>query len=79
MLSFAAYSEGKLADEVNLSGAYLVGSDDIPLRADITFAKGIISCKKRAHGPAGLALLWDVPGVGSILLEPIRVPEGDRP
>lgn len=79
MLSFAAYSEGKLADKVNLSGAYLVGSDDIPLRADITFAKGIISCKKRAAGPAGLALLWEVSGVGSILLETIRVQERDRP
>ena len=79
MLSFAAYSEGKLADTVNLSGAYLIGSDDIPLRADITFAKGIISCNKRAAGPAGLALLWEVPGVGSILLETIRVQEREKP
>ncbi len=79
MLSFAIYSNGQLAERVNLNGAYLIGSDDVPLRAEITFHEGIITCKKRAAGPAGLALLWDVPEVGSILLETIRVQERDRP
>jgi len=79
MLSFAVYSNGKPADHVNLSGSYVVGSDEVPLRADIASQNGIISCKKRAAGPAGLAMLWDVPGTGRILLETIRVQEREKP
>ena len=79
MLSFALYLNGKPAERVNLAGAYVVGSDDIPLRAEITFRDGIITCKKRAAGPAGLALLWPLPGVGTIMLETVRLLERDEP
>lgn len=79
MLSFAVYSNGQPAERVNLSGAYVVGTDDVPLRAEISFKEGVIYCKKRAAGPAGLALVWPMPDVGSILLETIRVPERERP
>lgn len=79
MLSFTVYINGKPADRVDLSGAYVVGSDDVPLRAEITFKNGVIMCKKRAAGPAGLALLWDVPGVGRVLLETSRVLERKQP
>lgn len=78
MLSFTVYDNGQLAEKVNLSGAYVVGSDDVPLRADIAFKNGVVTCKKRAAGPAGLALLWDVAGAGTILLETIRVQERDQ-
>ncbi len=79
MLSFAVYSKGQPAEKVNLAGAYAVGTDDVPLRAEIGFNDGVITCKKRAAGPAGLALLWEVPGVGTIMLETIRVPEREQP
>lgn len=79
MLAFAVYVDGKSADKVNLNCAYVVGTDDVPLRADLTFKNGIITCKKRAAGPAGLALLWKVEGAGTLLLETIRVQERDRP
>lgn len=79
MLSFAVYADGKLATRVNLSGAYVVGTDDVPLRADIEFANGIVQCKKRSAGPAGLAVLWNIPSVGEILLETVRVPEREAP
>lgn len=79
MISFVVYVNGRLAEKVNLNGAYVVGSDDVPLRAEITFKDGIITCKKRAAGPAGLALLWDVDGAGVLMLETIRVQERERP
>lgn len=79
MISFVVYINGRLAEKVNLNGAYVVGSDDVPLRAEISFKSGIITCKKRAAGPAGLALLWEVDGAGVLLLETIRVQERDRP
>jgi len=79
MISFSVYSNAKLADKLNLSGAYVVGSDDVPLRAELAFKGGTITCKKRAAGPAGLALLWEVQGAGLILIETIRVQERDQP
>lgn len=79
MLSFVVYSGGRLAEKLNLAGAYVVGSDDVPLRAEISFKNGVVSCKKRAAGPAGLALLWDVPDSGTFLLETIRVQEREKP
>src|SRR5262245_60141907 len=79
MISFVVYVNGRLADKVNLNGAYVVGSDDVPLRAEITFKNGVITCKTRAAGPAGLALLWEVDGAGVLMLETIRVQERDRP
>jgi GH35 family endo-1,4-beta-xylanase len=79
MLSFAVYTNGKPAEKVNLAGAYVVGSDDVPLRAEISFKNGVITCKKRSAGPAGLVLLWDVGGVGRIMLETSRVLERKQP
>jgi len=79
MLSFAVFATGKPAERVNLAGAYVVGSDDVPLRAELTFRNGIISCNKKAAGPAGLALPWDVQGVGNILLETARLMERKQP
>ena len=79
MLSFAVYTNGRPADTLNLVGAYAVGSDEVPLRAEISFKNGVITCKKRAGGPAGIALLWDLPGIGRIMLETVRVPEREQP
>jgi GH35 family endo-1,4-beta-xylanase len=79
MIRFSVFSGDKPASSLDLNGAYLVGSDGVPLRADIEFRKGEIVCKKRTAGPAGLVLLWAVPGVGTILLDTARVPERDKP
>lgn len=78
MLSFSVYSNGRLVDAIDLAGAYVVGSDDVPLRAETSFQDGIIKCQKRAAGPAGLALPFDIPGFGRVLLETIRVQERER-
>ena len=79
MISFAVYKDGKFADSMDLSGSYVVGSDDIPLRATVSFKDGLILCDKRAAGPAGLALSWDVAGVGKIMLETVRLQERQKP
>ena len=78
-MRFDAYIGGKPATGLNLAGAYLVGSDGVPLRADIGFKNGQVVCNKRAQGPAGLSLLWDVSGFGRIMLETTRLPDEDRP
>lgn len=79
MLKFTVYRDGKPADSINLSGAYCIGADDVPLRAEITGKKGVITCDKRAGGPAGLVLLWKVEGVGEVMLETVRLMEREQP
>ncbi len=79
MLRFAVYNNGKPADSVELAGAYLVGSDGVPVRAEIEFKSGEILCRKRTTGPAALALLWPIPGGGKVMMETTRLPERPKP
>jgi hypothetical protein len=79
MLSFAVFANGRPAKRMNLAGAYLIGNDDVPLHADIAFKDGLITCKKRAGGPAGLALPWHVEDVGTVMLETGRVLDRAKP
>ena len=80
MVKFNVYADGKPADRLDLEGAYLIGTDGVPLRAEsIEFASGLITCAKRAEGAAGLCLLWPVAGFGRAMLETVRLPERDVP
>lgn len=79
MLSFQVYQNGQVPETLDLSGAYLIGSDDVPLRAELAYRKGMITCKKRSAGPAGLVILWPVDGVGEVMVETVRLMERDRP
>jgi len=79
MIQFEVYRDGKLAGDMDLSGAYVFGQDAIPVRADITVSKGTIRCSKRVPGPAGLAVLWDVGQAGTFMLSTVRLPERKAP
>jgi hypothetical protein len=79
MLRFALSDNSKLADAKHLECAYLVGTDGVPLRAEIELTGGEIICRKRAGGPAGLCLLYDVNGFGKVLLDTTRLIARDRP
>jgi hypothetical protein len=57
MLRFDVYRDGAPAGDVDLSGAYVFGQDQIPVRADLAVANGQISCVKRIPGAAGLTIL----------------------
>lgn len=79
MLRFLVFRNGQPATDVDLSGAHLVGSDGVPLRADISYEKGQVLCRKRAPGPAGLAILWPEANGGRMLFETTKLPERDKP
>ncbi|MHC4065011.1 MAG: endo-1,4-beta-xylanase [Planctomycetota bacterium] len=79
MLRFRVFSDGKPAEKVDLAGTYLVGSDGVPMRAEIELKNGEIICKKRVAGPVGLAILWPVKQLGRIMLETTRLPEREKP
>jgi len=79
MLCFTLRRNGAAVTELNLDGAYVVGSDGVPLRAEVEFRDSHLLCAKRAEGPAGLALLWPVPGCGAVLLETGRLVDREKP
>jgi len=79
MLRFAVNLNSQSAGKVSLAGAYVIGSDGVPLRGELELRGGELLCAKRADGPAGVALLWPVPGCGALLLETSRLMDRDRP
>ncbi len=79
MLRFVVNRDGNPVREMDLAGAYLVGSDGVPLRAELEFHDSQVVCAKRADGPAALALLYPVPGCGTMLLETSRLMDREQP
>ena len=79
-MKFEVFKDGKVVDNFTLSGAYLFGTDGIAIRrAQITFKKGIIECKKPGIEASGLAMLWSVEGFGRVLLPTTCLPERVKP
>ena len=79
MLRFDVYSGGAPAKQIALSGAYVFGTDSIPVRADLAAANGQISCTKRVPGACGLALMWEAGKAGRFLLPTTRLMERAKP
>lgn len=79
MLNFLVYQDGAAAADLSLDGAYMVGTDYVPVRAELEFKKGELSCRKRAQGAGALSILWSVKGTGRILLQTTRLQERHRP
>lgn len=79
MLRFTVFENGAPAKKLDLSSAYLVGADRVPLRADLKFVDGQVHSDARSRGAAALAILWTVPGVGRIMLETTRLMDRDEP
>ncbi|HSW44816.1 MAG TPA: endo-1,4-beta-xylanase [Phycisphaerae bacterium] len=79
MLRFVVNRDANAVRDMDLAGAYVVGSDGVPLRAELEFRESEICCAKRADGPAALALLWPIPGCGAMLLETSRLTDREHP
>jgi len=80
-VKFQVFKDGTLAEDFNLSAAYIFGADAVALRSanKISFKNGIIDCRKKTSESAGLALLWPVGDFGKILLTTTRLPERKKP
>ncbi len=79
MLRFRVFKDGVPPADLDLSTAYLVGSDAVPIRGEFSYSQGEIVCRKRAAGPAALTLMWDTKNFGNIMLETTRLPEREEP
>ncbi len=80
-MKFQVFKNGKLAEDFNVSAAYMFGADTIPLRESIKIRckNGVIDCRKKGLDTAGLVILWPVEGFGKILLPTTRLPERKEP
>jgi hypothetical protein len=79
MLRFEAYHNGEPAQGIDLSGAYVFGQDNIPVRADLVASHHQITCMKRVPGACGLSLMWHAGKTGKYLLATTRLPERPKP
>lgn len=79
MLKFEVYRDGQLDPSFVLRNAYLLGADQVGLRATIRREGGTITCEKRAAGPAALSLMFDVGQIGTFTLQTCLLPERDEP
>ena len=79
MLYFDVYRNGAPATSIDLAGSYAFAQDEIPVRAELGFSDGRLTCNKRAPGPAGVALLWESADVGQLLLPTTRLTEQEKP
>lgn len=79
MLRFSFYPPKEVRFPPDLQGAHVVGSESVPLRAEIMLTKSEIRCDIRSQAPAGLSLLWPVKGVGVLQLETTRLLPREEP
>lgn len=63
----------------DLASAYLVGSDGVPVRAELSLSGSTIVCNSRNPDALGLSLLWPVSEFGVVQLETTRLPPRDEP
>ena len=80
-MKFQVFKNGKLAEDFNLTAAYMFGADTIPLRESVKIKckSGIIECRKKGLDTAGIVILWSIEGYGKILLPTTRLPERKEP
>ncbi len=78
-LTFRVIDEGVLGEGFSTAGAYLVGSDNNPLRGDIAYEGQSITCTKREAGVAALALQQPVCPCGELVIRTCLLPERDEP
>ena len=69
-MKFLVYKDGKPAQSLDLTGAYVFDPERMPLRSskDITFSDGVIDAGDPRTISAGLALHWEIEGIGEIML-----------
>ncbi len=79
MLKFQVFEQGCPAQQWRLRNAYLVGSDHSAMRADVTFADGLVLCQKREVGSAALVLQHRVGDCGELTIQTCLLPERNEP
>lgn len=78
-VKFEIYRDGRRVTDFQPVGAYVVGSESVPMTGQIAFADGLLTMSRPDNGASGLALLWDAGPVGSYVLETTRLMPREQP
>ncbi len=79
MLRFAVYDDQGPAADWPLVNAHLVGPDEIPVGGEISFAQGVISCRKRGAQAVALCLQYDAGSMGRLMIQTCLLPDRAEP
>ncbi|MGE4286287.1 MAG: hypothetical protein AB7F23_06710 [Phycisphaerae bacterium] len=80
-MRFLVYSNGALASEFDLNGAYVFDADRtvLGISDSIAFADGRISFDLLNYETAGLSVLWNVDGIGRLQLSTAKLRRRQEP
>jgi hypothetical protein len=77
-IRFEIYRDGKRLTQFAPVAPMAVGPESVPQPAEISFKDGLLFVNRNDEYAVGLALLWDVPGVGCYHLETTRLQHRER-
>ncbi len=78
-IKFEIYRDGNRISQFTPVAPMAMGPESVPLPAEIVFQNGLLLVNRADDGAMGVALLWDVPGVGTYHLETTRLQHRDQP
>jgi hypothetical protein len=78
-LKFEIYRDGARQMQFTPVAPMAMGPESVPLPAEIVFRDGMLIVNRAEEHPLGVALLWDVPGVGTYHLETTRLQHREQP
>lgn len=70
---FEIYRDGSRVNDFNFNGAVGMGSESVPVQADISFEKSLLTVSRDDDHAIGVALLWDAGERGAYFLETTRL------
>ncbi len=79
MIRFAVFDENGPAESWPLIHAHLLERDDAVIRGDISFKRGIITCKRRSSQATALCLQHHAGAMGRLMLQTCLLPDREQP
>jgi len=78
-LKFEIYRDGARVTQFTPVAPMAMGPESVPLPSEIIFRDGLLVVNRAEEHPLGVALLWDLPGLGTYHLETTRLQHRDQP
>jgi hypothetical protein len=78
-IKFEIYREGVRVTQFIPVAPMAVGPESVPMPAEVVFRDGVLIVNRPDEHALGVALLWDVPGSGSLHMETTRLQPREAP
>src|SRR5580692_2956290 len=78
-IKFEIYRDGNRLTQFTPVAPMAMAPESVPLPAEILFRDGLLILNRADEHALGIALLWDVPGIGTLHLETTRLQHRDQP